>query len=74
MTFEVTFDDEEAAIVEDYLKRANTNISKFARRAILETIFQDDDDLAAFEQAMEEYKKNPTTYTLSEVESRFGMS
>lgn len=74
MTFEVTFDDKEAAIVEDYLKRADTTISKFARRAILETIFQDDDDLAAFERAMEEYKKNPTTYTLAEVEAHLGLS
>lgn len=34
MTFEVTFDDKEAAIVEDYLKRADMSISQAARRAV----------------------------------------
>lgn len=67
MTFEVTFDDTEAKIVEDYLQRADTSISKLARRAILETIFDDDAVLAAYEKAIEKYKANPTTYTHAEV-------
>lgn len=74
MTFEITFDDKEAAIVEDYLKRADMSISQVARQAILEMIFNDDADLAAFEKAMEEYRKNPTTYTLAEVEAQLGLS
>ncbi len=74
MTFEVTFDDKEAAIVENYLQRTDRTISQVAHRAILEMIFDDDAVLSAYEKAMEEYKKNPTTYTLAEVESYLGLS
>ena len=74
MTFEVTFDDAEAAIVEDYLQRADMNISQAARRAILEMIFDDDAVLSAYEEAMEHYKKDPTTYTHQEVLKTLGMA
>ena len=37
-------------------------------------IFDDDADLAAYERAMEEYKKDPTTYTLAEVRAHLGLS
>ena len=67
MTFEVTFDDAEAKIVENYLQRTDRTISQVAHRAILEMIFDDDADLSAYERAMAEYKKNPTTYTHDEV-------
>lgn len=74
MTFQVTFDDTEAKFVEDYLQQTNMSISKVARQAILEMIFQDDADLAAFEEAIERYKKNPVTYTHAEVKRSLGMS
>ena len=67
MKFEVDFNDKEAAIIENYLKRTDRTISQVAKRAILEMIFDDDADLAAYERAMEEYKKNPSTYTHDEV-------
>ena len=67
MKYEVDFNDEEAAIVNEYMKKSNLNISQVARQAILEMIFDDDADLAAYEKAIEEYKKNPTTYTQEEV-------
>ena len=74
MTFEVTFDDAEAKFVEDYLQQTNLSISKVARQAILEMIFQDDADLAAFEEAMERYKENPVTHTHAEVKKILGMA
>ena len=39
MTFEVTFDEAETAIVEDYMKETYMTISEIARQAILEMIF-----------------------------------
>lgn len=47
MTFEVTFDEADVPIVENYMKETNMTISEIARQAILEMIFQDDADLAA---------------------------
>ena len=74
MKFEVDFNDKEAAIIENYLKRTDRTISQVAKRAILEMIFDDDADLAAYERAMEEYKKDPTTYTLAEVRAHLGLN
>lgn len=49
------------------------NISEVARQAILEMIFDDDADLTAFNQAMEEYRKDPTTYTHEELWAKLGL-
>jgi len=74
MTFEINFDEKEGKLVEDYMKVRNMNISEVARQAILEMIFDDDADLAAFNQAMEEYKKDPTTYTHEQVKKMLGLA
>ena len=74
MTFEVTFDDTEAKFVEDYLQQTNLSISKVARQAILEMIFQDDADLAAFEEAMERYKKKSRDVYSRGSEKSLGMA
>lgn len=74
MTFEVTFDEKEGKLVEEYMKDRNMNISEVARQAILEMIFDDDADLAAYERAMEEYKKDPTTYTHEEIKKMLGLA
>ena len=58
---------------EDYMKQNEMNFSEVAKQAILEMIFQDDADLTAFNQAMAEYKKNPTTYTHAEVKKWLGL-
>lgn len=73
MTFEVNFDDKESQIVEDYMRQNDMNFSQVAKQAILEMIFNDDADLTAFKQAMEEYKKNPTTYSHEEVKKWLGL-
>ena len=35
--------------------------------------FKDEYDLKAYEKAMEEYKKNPVTYSLDEVKKELGL-
>ena len=74
MKFEVDFSDEDSLIVENYMKETNLNISEVARQAILEMIFQDDADLAAYEKAIEEYRKDPKTYTLEELKVNLGIA
>ena len=73
MTFEVTFDDADVPIVEDYMKQTNMTISEVARQAILEMIFQDDADLAAYERAIAEFKKNPVTISHAELMKELGL-
>ncbi len=74
MTFEVTFDDADTQIVEKYMKDTNLNISEVARQAILEMIFDDDADLAAYEKAIAEYKKNPVNIPIDEVWKKLGIA
>ena len=74
MKFEVDFNDEDTLIVEKYMKDTNMTISEVARQAILEKIFQDDDDLYAYEQAIKEYRENPTTITLAQYRAKLGLS
>ena len=60
-------------VVEDYLKQTNMTISEVARQAILEMIFQDDADLAAYEKAIAEWKKNPLTVSHEELMKECGL-
>ena len=73
MTFEVTFDEADVPIVENYMKETNMTISEVARQAILEMIFQDDADLAAYESAIAEFKKNPVTISHAELMKELGL-
>ena len=71
MKFEVNFDDADALIIEGYMKDTNLSISEIARQAILEMIFEDDADLAAYEKAIAEYKKNPVSYPFEELKKKW---
>ena len=51
----------------------HTNISEMARQAILEMIFEDDADLTAYNNAIAEYKKNPTAYSHEELWEKLGV-
>lgn len=74
MTFEVTFDDADTMLVEDHVKKLDVSVEEFMHRAILEAIIDDDYCLALYEKGMEEYRKNPTSYTLAEVKKNLGLS
>lgn len=67
MTFEVTFNEGDSKTVERYMKDMNMNISEVARQAIMEMIFNDDADLAAYNKAIAEYEKNPVTYPIEQI-------
>ena len=73
MTFEITLNDEDTATLQRYMKDMNMSVSEVARQAILEMIFEDDDALAAYNEAMEEYRKNPVSYPAEEVWKRLGL-
>ena len=48
------------------------SISELVRRSVLEHI-EEEYDLQAYEKALAEYKENPITYTLDEVEKELGL-
>ena len=47
-------------------------LSEFIRNTVLERI-EDEYDLKVYREALEEFKKDPTTYTLDEMKERLGM-
>ena len=71
MKFQVTFTDEETALVQKYMKDTGMTISQVARQALLERIFPYEDDLTNYEIALAAYKKNRNAETLAELKKHF---
>ena len=66
MTISVRLNDKETDLIKAYAKLNNISISDLVRDAILEKI-EDEYDLQCYYDAMEEFKKNPKTYTTDEL-------
>ncbi len=66
MTISVRLNDEDTELIKAYAKLNNISISDLVRDAILEKI-EDEYDLQCYYDAMEEFKKNPKTYTTDEL-------
>lgn len=66
MTISVRLNDKDTDLIKAYAKLNNISISDLVRNAIIEKI-EDEYDLECYYKAMEEFKKNPKTYTTKEV-------
>ena len=72
MTISVRLNEEDTALIKQYAMLHNISVSDLVRQAVLERI-EDEYDLSAYNSAMAEYHKDPTTYTLDEVEKELGL-
>ena len=72
MTISVRLSEEDIKLIRAYADLNNMTISELVRSAIMEKI-EDEYDLKCYYEAMEEYKKNPKTYTLEEVKKELGL-
>ena len=66
MTISLRLNDEDSNLIKKYAEFHNTSVSEVLRQAILEKI-EDEYDLKSYQKAIEEYKKNPTTFSHEEV-------
>mgnify|MGYP001623289730 FL=1 len=66
MTISVRLSDKDTELIKAYAKMNNISLSDLVRNAVLEKI-EDEYDLKSYYEAMEEYKKNPKTFTHEEV-------
>ena len=73
MTISVRLNDKDAKLLKACADMNNISLSDFIRKAVLEKI-EDEYDLKAYYEAMKEYKKNPKTYTLYEVEKELRLN
>lgn len=72
MTISVRLSDKDTELIKAYADMNNISLSDLIRNAVMEKI-EDEYDLECYKRAMEEYKKNPKTYTLDEVEKDLGL-
>ena len=66
MTISVRLSDKDSELIKAYAEMNGMSISDLVRKAILEKI-EDECDLECYYKAMEDYEKNPKTYTSDEV-------
>ena len=72
MTISVRLSDKETELIKAYASINNISLSDLIRKAVLEKI-EDEYDLESYNKAIEEYNKNPKTYTLKEVKEELGL-
>ena len=73
MTVSVRLSDEDTHLIKKYAELKQLSVSDLIRQTVMERI-EDEYDLELYNKAMEEYKKNPKTYSLNEVEKDLGLS
>lgn len=72
MTISVRLSDKDTELIKSYAELNNISLSDLIRNAVLEKI-ENEYDLECYKKAVEEYKKNPKTYTLDEVKKELGL-
>ena len=72
MTISVRLSDKDTELIKAYADINNISLSDLIRNAVIENI-EDEYDLECYNNAIEEYKKNPKTYTMEEVKEELGL-
>lgn len=72
LTISVRLNDADTELIKSYAALKNISVSELVRQAVMEKI-EDEIDLKLFEEAMEDFKRNPKTYTLDEAEKELGL-
>ena len=72
MAISLRLSEEDTKLIKDYARIKNMSVSDLIRQAVIEKI-EDEIDLAAYRRAIDEFNKNPRTYTLDEVEKELGL-
>ncbi len=71
-TISLRLDEADNKLFKKYAEFHGLSLSEFIRQTVLERI-EDEYDIQAFKEAIEEFEKNPVTYTLDEVEKELGL-
>lgn len=67
MTISLRLNDEDSLLIKKYAELNKMTVSELVRQSVMERI-EDEYDLKAYQKAMEDFRKDPTTYSLEEVE------
>lgn len=72
MAISIRLSEEDEKLFRDYAKIHNLSLSDMIRSAVIERI-EDEIDLQSYQKALAEYKADPVTFTLDEVEEELGI-
>lgn len=72
MTISVRLSDKDTELIKTYAEMNNISLSDLIRNAVIEKI-EDEYDLESYNKAIEEYRKNPKTYSMEEVKEELGL-
>ena len=72
MTISLRLNEEDSLLIKKYAQLNKMSVSDLIRQTVMERI-EEDYDTELFAKALEEYKKDPVTYSLDEVEKELGL-
>lgn len=72
MTISVRLNEKDTELIQTYAKMHNISLSDLIRNAVLEKI-ENEYDLDCYNKAIEEYKKNPKTYSMEEIKKELNL-
>ena len=72
MIISIELNEEDSRYAQKCAERHNLDLAEVAREALLERL-DDAEDLRLAEEALEEYRKNPVTYTQEEMGRMLGL-
>ena len=72
MTISLRLSNEDAILIKKYAELNKLSVSDLIRQTVMERI-ENEYDLEMFNKALEEYKEDPVTYSLDEVEKELGL-
>lgn len=72
MTISIRLTDSDSLLIKKYAEINKMSVSDLIRQSVMEHI-ENEYDLECFDKAMAEYKSNPVTYSLDEIEKELGL-
>lgn len=66
MTISLRFNENDAQLIKAYASLHGMSVSEFIRTSVLDRI-EDEHDLKAYDTAMEEYRKDPVSFSHKEI-------
>ena len=66
MAISLRFNESDAQLIKSYASMHGMSVSEFIRTSVLDRI-EDEHDLKAYDAAMEEYKKDPVSFSHKEI-------
>lgn len=72
MTISLRLSEEDTLLIKKYAEINSLSVSELIRQSVMEKI-ENEYDLEIYSKALAEYKENPVTYSLDEVERELGL-